>query len=132
MLARVGKISALCLFGLALAGCKTDNVGTATPASSSTQPSGRVALLSPPSAGSGLVGWEANKILALYGKPAFVRKEKESELWRYDGQHCAAFFFMYQEQAGLRVRHVETYPAQGAMGDAACLAGIKARVRATS
>jgi hypothetical protein len=135
MLARAQKISVflvLSVIGCALAGCKTDNTGTATPASSSTQPSGHVALLSPPTAGSGLVGWEANKILALYGKPAFVRKEAGSELWRYDGQRCAAFFFLYQDQAGLRVRHVETSPQQGAMGDAACLAGIKARAGASS
>jgi hypothetical protein len=135
MLASVWKIpvlTALCLIGAALAGCKTDNAGTATPGNANAQTPGHVALLTPPSAGSGLVGWEADKILTLYGKPAFVRKEKDSELWRYDGQHCAAFFFMYQEQAGLRVRHVETYPAQGAMADAACLAGIKARAGATS
>jgi hypothetical protein len=127
MLARVAGISlAMCAAGLA--GCQTDGAGTAAPAGTSTH----VALLTPPSAGSGLVGWEADRIRGLYGKPSFIRKEKESELWRYDGQNCAAFFVLYQEQAGLRVHHVETYPAQGAMGDAACLAGIKSRAGATS
>ena len=131
MLARVTKISLVCLLGAGLTACKTDNAGTATPATANTQ-TPHVAVLTPPSAGSGLVGWEADKIRGLYGKPAFVRKEKDSELWRYDGRGCAAFFFLYQEAAGLRVRHVETYPQAGAMGDAACLAGIKARAGATS
>lgn len=130
--AKIPVLMAFCFIGCALAGCKTDNAGTVTPVSSSAQPSGHVALLSPPSAGSGLVGWEADKILALYGKPSFVRKEEGSELWRYDGQHCAAFFFLYQEQAGLHVHHVETSPQQGAMADAACLAGIKAHAGASS
>jgi|GEM_PF-1128612 len=129
MLARVVRIS-LALGLLGLAGCKTDNVGTA---SANTNPSSpHVAILTPPGAGSGLVGWEADKIRGLYGQPSFIRKEQESELWRYDGENCAAFFVLYQERAGLRVRHVEINPSQGAMGDAACLAGIKARARATS
>ena len=128
MLARVVGI-ALALNMLGLAGCKTDSAGTASPANASSP---HVAILTPPSAGSGLVGWEAEKIRNIYGKPSFIRKELESELWRYDGLSCAAFFVLYQDQTGLRVRHVETYPAQGAMGDAACLAGIKARAGARS
>ena len=129
MLARVVRI-ALALSVLALTGCKTDNAGAASSDRNVASP--HVAVLTPPSAGSGLVGWEAEKIRGLYGKPSFIRKEQESELWRYDGQNCAAFFVLYQEQTGLRVRYVETSPSQGAMGDAACLAGIKARARATS
>lgn len=129
MLARVAGISLLCAFGLAA--CQTDS--TATRASTeSTTSAPHVALLTPPSAGSGLVGWDADKIRGLYGKPSFIRTEKESELWRYDGQSCAAFFVMYRETAGMRVRYVQTYPSQGAMGDAACLAGIKARAGVTS
>ncbi len=134
MLARARKIPVwvvLCVAGSALACCQTDNTGTATSGNANPQP-GHVALLTPPSAGSGLNGWEADKILAIYGKPSFVRKEEGSELWRYDGPHCAAFFFLYQEQAGMRVRHVETSPQQGAMADAACLASIKARAGAAS
>ena len=116
------------LAGCFLAGCQTDATGTAT-----ASPPPPLALLQPPSTSSALLGWEPTAVTSLYGKPVFVRKEKDSELWRYDGQNCAAFIFFYQEQAGMRVRHVETLPqGQGVMADAACLAGIKARASATS
>ncbi len=131
MLASVWKIpaslTAVCL-ALALAGCKTDNPGS----TASAAPPIASLLPMPPSLDRGLIGWDSSAIVSLYGKPTFVRKEKEAELWRYDGAQCAAFFFFYQEQAGLRVRHVETLPKAGAMADAACLAGIKARATATS
>src|SRR5262249_23674266 len=32
---------------------------------------------------------------AAFGKPAFVRKDGATEMWRYDGQSCRAFFFLY-------------------------------------
>jgi hypothetical protein len=141
MLARVQKacafISVLSFVVLTLAGCKTDNVATATPTTATTTttsiaPAPSLALARP-EAQIGLVGHDSNAILAAYGKPAFVRKEADAELWRYDGVHCAAFFFLYKDQDGLRVRHVETLP-QGQLTtvDDACLAGIKARAAATS
>lgn len=136
MLARVRKtcgfVTALVLAGLALAGCKTDNAGTATPSAAITAAPSGVAL-SRPEAEIGLVGRDSNTVLATYGKPAFVRKEADAELWRYDGAQCAAFFFLYKDQDALRVRHVETLPqGQLATVDDACLAGIKARAAATS
>ncbi|MGQ0740744.1 MAG: hypothetical protein ACT4OG_00385 [Alphaproteobacteria bacterium] len=129
MLARAASffLASACLV---LAGCKTDGVATATPSAAGS--GGHMALLSPPTVGRGLVGWEADKIRGLYGVPAFVRREKKSELWRYDGQDCAAIFILYQDAETLRVRHVETYPQKGAVADAACLAGIKRRAPATS
>lgn len=141
MLARVQKtcvsIAALSLVCLTIAGCKTDSVATATPTTATTTatisaPPPSLALARP-EAQIGLVGHDSTAILAAYGKPAFVRKEADAELWRYDGAHCAAFFFLYKDQNGLRVRHVETLPqGQLATVDEACLAGIKARAAATS
>ena len=61
---------------------------------------------------------------AAFGKPAFVRKDGATEMWRYDGQSCRAFFFLYG--APLAVRHVETLPhgAQNA-ADMDCLIALK-------
>ena len=61
---------------------------------------------------------------AAFGKPAFVRKDGATEMWRYDGQTCRAFFFLYG--APLMVRHVETLPhgAQNA-ADMACLTALR-------
>jgi len=61
---------------------------------------------------------------AAFGKPAFVRKDGATEMWRYDGQTCRAFFFLYG--APLMVRHVETLPhgAQNA-ADMDCLTALR-------
>ena len=53
---------------------------------------------------------DAQSLRAAYGTPAFIRREPDSELWRYDGMTCAAFFFLYSEGGTYRVRHTETSP----------------------
>ena len=66
----------------------------------------------------------APELQAAFGKPAFVRKDGATEMWRYDGQSCRAFFFFYGSP--LTVRHVETLPhgAQNA-ADMDCLLALK-------
>ena len=61
---------------------------------------------------------------SVFGRPAFVRKDGATEMWRYDGQACRAFFFLYG--APLTVRHVETLPhgAQNA-ADMGCLTALR-------
>jgi hypothetical protein len=68
---------------------------------------------------------------AAFGKPAFVRKDGATEMWRYDGQSCRAFFFLYGSP--LMVRHVETLP-HGAeqAADMACLTALRASPPKTS
>lgn len=77
---------------------------------------------------------DADGLRARYGAPDFVRREADSELWRYDsGGACAVFFFLYREGASLKLRYVETMPeGMGMMPDPACLAGLSARVRPMS
>src|SRR5687768_1456095 len=53
---------------------------------------------------------DAQSLRAAYGTPAFIRREPDSELWRYDGKDCAAFFFLYLDAGTYRVRHSETNP----------------------
>ena len=73
----------------------------------------------------------ASGLQAAFGKPAFVRKDGATEMWRYDGQSCRAFFFLYG--APLMVRHVETLPhgAQNA-ADMACLTALRSAPAKTS
>jgi len=73
----------------------------------------------------------ASGLQAAFGKPAFVRKDGATEMWRYDGQSCRAFFFLYG--VPLMVRHVETLPrgAQNA-ADMACLTGLRTSPAKTS
>ena len=53
---------------------------------------------------------DAQSLRAAYGTPAFIRREPDSELWRYDGMNCSAFFFLYPEAGTFRIRHAETSP----------------------
>ena len=53
---------------------------------------------------------DAQSLRAAYGAPAFIRREPDSELWRYDGMGCTAFFFLYPEGGTYRIRHAETSP----------------------
>jgi len=68
---------------------------------------------------------------AAFGRPAFVRKDGTTEMWRYDGAACRAFFFLYGTPSA--VRHVETLPhgAQSA-ADMDCLNALKASSAKTS
>jgi len=68
---------------------------------------------------------DAPSLRAAYGMPAFIRRETDSELWRYDGRTCAAFFFLYLEEGTYRIRHAETNPrGQDAPADPECLRSL--------
>ena len=73
----------------------------------------------------------ATGLQAAFGRPAFVRKDGATQMWRYDGEACRAFFFLYG--APLAVRHVETLPhgAQSA-ADTACLTALRTSPAKTS
>ena len=87
----------------------------------------------PPGELTGLAGLEASQVKLAYGAPNFVRKDNGFELWRYDGQNCKAFFFLYKDADKLAVRHIETMPrGQGIAADATCLDALKARAHAIS
>jgi len=73
----------------------------------------------------------ATGLEAAFGKPAFVRKDGITEMWRYDGTACRAFFFLYG--APLTVRHIETLPhGVGSAADLTCLAAFQAQPAKTS
>jgi hypothetical protein len=71
---------------------------------------------------------DAVSLRAAYGMPDFVRREVDSELWRYDGMGCAAFFFLYREGEVWRLRYSETMPrGREAPADPACLSALSSR-----
>ena len=64
---------------------------------------------------------------SLLGAPQFVRQDGASEMWRYDGASCRAFFFLQGPAGSQTVRHVETLPAGAASAaDPLCLNALKA------
>jgi hypothetical protein len=108
--------------------------GCAAKAPSSSLPVQTSAAIpaAPPRGEPGLyLNMAVSGLQAAFGRPAFVRKDGTTEMWRYDGEACRAFFFLYG--APLAVRHVETLPhgAQSA-ADSACLTALRASPAKTS
>ncbi len=111
---------------LAMAGCAAPRQVPTAPQSPLPRPS---AIPAPPPRGEpqGFVNLPAAQLRSTFGAPAFVRRDGATEMWRYDGGSCRAFFFLYGAPQQLVVRHVETLPhgAQSA-ADPACLSALRA------
>jgi hypothetical protein len=76
----------------------------------------------PPGEPGNVAGLSAQQLRTAFGEPAFMRNDGKTEIWRYDGAACKAFFFLYPGDAGLNVRHVETIPrGQTIAADSNCL-----------
>lgn len=105
------------LVALSVAGCATTQTNAPRP-TAATIPS------APPRGEPGqYVNMPAMALQAAFGRPAFVRKDGTTEMWRYDGSACRAFFFLY----GGAVRHVETLPhARDQAADIGCLTALRA------
>jgi hypothetical protein len=114
------------LLGLLAAGC-------AAPAPKVPAPVPQSVIPSAPSRGEPgqYLNMASTSLQAAFGKPTFVRKDGATEMWRYDGANCRAFFFLYGTPP--MVRHVETLPhgAQSA-ADIDCLTALKSSPAKTS
>ena len=85
----------------------------------------------PPGEPNGLPGMDAKALRVAYGTPAFVRKDGQVEMWRYDNPSCRAFFFLYANGNALAVRQVETLPRGREMAaDESCLALLRVHASA--
>lgn len=98
-----------------------------------SQPRQQTALLPPappPGEPADIAGLMGPQVKASFGEPSFVRKDGQTEMWRYDGQTCRAFFFLYPQNGGEVVRHVETLPRGTTMAaDTTCLDALKGRAK---
>ena len=64
---------------------------------------------------------------SMLGQPQFLRVDGETQMWRYDGAACRAFFFLQGPKGSETVRHVETLPAgTGSAADPLCLNALRA------
>lgn len=86
-------------------------------------PNARLPSAPPPGEPAGYAGIDVNALRVAMGNPVFTRKETGgSQMWRYDGAGCKAFFFLYPNGTAMEVRHVETIPRPSdASADVACL-----------
>src|SRR5438445_13509444 len=120
----------LLLMLLAVAGCAT-KVAPPPPVPSPAPGIAAIPPAPPRGEPSQYLNMAAPGLQAAFGRPAFVRKDGSTEMWRYDGAACRAFFFLYGSP--LIVRHVETLPhgAESA-ADPACLTALRVEPAKTS
>lgn len=114
---------------LLLAACAQGPARTVTAAPAAT------IIPSAPARGEpqGYTGLSLAALRAAFGMPAFVRKDGATQLWRYDGAACKAFFFLYGQPGGEQVRHVETLPrGRTDAADAGCLSALRLSPAKTS
>ncbi len=115
----------------ALGGCATQRA--AAPVQSSAAPVISIPAAPPRGEPEGFLNLPATQLRATFGAPAFVRRDGATEMWRYDGTACRAFFFLYGADNSRTVRHVETLPrGNGSAADAACLSALRAAPAKTS
>jgi hypothetical protein len=116
---RMIRRALMLLAALSVAGCATTQTNAPRPAAA-------VIPNAPPRGEPGqYVNMPAVALQAAFGRPAFVRKDGATQMWRYDGSACRAFFFLYG--APLAVRHVETLPhARDQAADIGCLNALRA------
>jgi hypothetical protein len=80
----------------------------------------------PPGEPPNVIGLFADAVRAAFGEPAFVRKDGETQFWRYNGAACHAFFMLYKQNGALTVQHVETLPHGAAIAaDLPCLNALR-------
>jgi hypothetical protein len=108
---------------LVLAGC-------AAPPGASPVPRTHLPAAPPPAEPPVYLGLSAARLSAALGKPAFVREDGMTALWRYDGAGCRAFFFLLKKEGAASVSHVETLPrGKAAAADPKCLASLTSAKR---
>lgn len=117
---------------LLLAGCTTQSKPAPAPPPPPAAPSIPIPAAPPYGEPLGYEDMLSTQLRERFGSPAFVRHDGRSEMWRYDGAACRAFFFLYGEGKDSVVRHVETLP-RGATSaaDPACLAALRASAKTT-
>ncbi len=123
---------AFLVFTLALAGCAQPSRPPATPVVASVprpvMPPPAVPIPPAPPGGAPVdfINLPPANLRGLLGQPSFVRQDGGTEMWRYDGASCRAFFFLQGPTGSQTVRHVETLPAgAGTAADPLCLNALR-------
>lgn len=110
----MNRLASVLLLCAALAGCATSHVSRPSQA--------RLPPAPPPGEPPGTTGMHEAELRAAFGAPAFVRHDGTTQIWRFDGANCKAFFFLYSRDGDTAVWHVETMPrGMGIAADENCL-----------
>ena len=59
------------------------------------------------------IGLSASQLQQHLGPAGFVRRDGAAEIWRYSVDDCHVDLFLYRDESGPRVQHVEARPRNG-------------------
>lgn len=116
----------------ALGACASGNVGLRsslepqTISAPSTMPVRPTPSLFPAPQADALIGLDVYGLRAEFGSPDFQRYEPGAEVWRYGGDACSLFVYLYEDDsATMRTAFVEARAdAGGALPVDPCIANI--------
>jgi len=82
------------------------------------------------------LGMSSAQLSETVGRPGFVRRDKQVEVWQYHGEGCILDVFLYQDQGRLAVKYVDlrsqTLPGNRLRDCLADIIRAKSHTRSTS
>lgn len=122
------RVLAILAMGAALAACAGggSNFGSSLSPQSASAPGRTPPTLNPAPPAASLIGLDAYGLREAFGSPEFQRSETHAEVWRYAGDGCTLFIYLYEDESEtLRTSFVEARAeAGGELPIDPCIAGV--------
>ncbi len=122
ILAMVGGLAACAGPG----GNSGGNFGSSLSPQTVSAPVRSAPTLKPTPSTQSLIGLDTYGLRDVFGTPEFQRNEKDAEVWRYAGEGCTLFVYLYQDESEtLRTAFIEARAAAGGeLPVDPCVAGV--------
>jgi len=121
------RILAILAMGAALAACAGGgNLGSSLSPQTVSAPVRSAPTLTPAPRADSLIGLDAYGLRQAFGSPEFQRNEAHAEIWRYAGEGCTLFVYLYEDESDtMRTSFVEARAeAGGELPVDPCVAGV--------
>ncbi len=121
------RVLAILAMGAALAACAGGgNLGSSLSPQTVSAPGRSAPTLAPAPHANSLIGLDAYGLREAFGSPEFQRNEAHAEIWRYAGDGCTLFVYLYEDESDtMRTSFVEARAAAGGeLPVDPCVAGV--------
>lgn len=95
------RVFAILAMGVALAACAGGggNFGSSLSPQTVSAPVRSAPTLNPAPRADSLIGLDAYGLREAFGSPEFLRNEAHAEIWRYAGDGCTLFVYLYEDDS---------------------------------
>ncbi|MCR9242499.1 MAG: hypothetical protein NXH87_14065 [Rhodobiaceae bacterium] len=121
------RVLAILAMGAALAACAGGgNLGSSLSPQTVSAPVRSTPTLTAAPRADSLIGLDAYGLREAFGSPEFQRNEAHAEIWRYAGEGCTLFVYLYEDESDtMRTSFVEARAAAGGeLPVDPCVAGV--------